>query len=74
MDPFGPVWTILDPSGPFWTRLDPFGPSQTKNEVLLKSTPAKPYFVYLGQQIDFCLKWAKSIQMGPEWSLIVKNI
>ena len=45
---------VFDHLGPFWTRLDPFGPSQTKNEFLLKSTSAKPSFVHLGQQIDFC--------------------
>ena len=27
-----------------------------------------------GQQIDFCLKWSKSVKMGPKGSQIVKNI
>ena len=65
---------VFDHLGPFWARLDPFGPFQTKNDFLLKSTSAKPYFVLKGQQIDFCLKWSKSVQMGPKGSQIVKNI
>ena len=60
--------------GPFWARLDLFGPFQTKNDFLLKSTSAKPYFVHMEKQIDFCLKWSKSVQLGLKGSQIVKNI
>ena len=56
---------VFDHLGPCWARLDPFGPFQTKNDLLLKSTSAKPFFVFMGQQIDFCLKWSKSVQMAP---------
>ena len=59
--------------GPFWARLNPFGPFQTKNDFLLKSTSAKPYFVLMRQQIDFFLKWSESVQMGPIGSQIVKK-
>ena len=63
-----------DHLGPFWARLNPFGPFQTKNDFLLKSASAKHYFVLMGRQIDFCLKWSKSVQMDPKGSQIVKNI
>ena len=62
---------VFDLLGPFCTRLGPFGPFETKNDFLLKSTPGKPYFVPMGQQIDFCPKWSKSVQMGPKGSQIV---
>ena len=66
---------FFDHLGPLWAGREPFGPFQTKNDFLLKSTYAKPYFVLLGQQIDFGLKWSKSVQMGPEENCqIVKNI
>ena len=65
---------VFDHLGPIWARLDPFGPFQTKNDFLPKSTSAKPYFVLLGQQINFCLKWYKSVHMGPKGSQTVKNI
>ena len=42
--------------GPFWAHVDPYGPFQTKNDFLLKSTSAKPYFVLMGQQIEFVAK------------------
>ena len=68
---------VCDHLGPFWARQDPFGPFQTKNDFLLKSTSAKPYVlcrhVLMGQQIDFCLKWSKSVQMGTKGSQIVKK-
>ena len=57
---------------------DHLGPFQTKNDFLLKSTSAKPYIlcrhVLMGQQIDFCLKWSKSVQVGPHGSQIAKDI
>ena len=59
---------------PFWGRMRSFGSFQTKNDFLLKSITAKLYFVHLGQQIDFCLKWSKSVPMGPKGSQMVKNI
>ena len=65
--------SVFDHLGPFWAHLDPFGPFQTKNDFLLWSTSAKPYFVHLGQKIHFCLKWSKSVQMGPKRSQMVKN-
>ena len=64
---FWPFGTLMGPSGPFWT---------TSNEkwYSLKSTSAEPNFVLMGQQIDFCLKWPKSVWKGPKESQIVKNI
>ena len=55
--PLGPFWACLDPFGPVWTLLDHF---KQKMIFLLKSTSAKPNFVLIKQQIDFCLKWPKS--------------
>ena len=63
---FWPFGTLLGPSGPFGTL-------SNEKWFLLKSTPAKPYFVLMGQQIDFCLKWSKSVQMGPKRSQIVNK-
>ena len=69
----GPKWstwkflTIWDPCGPGWTI------SNDSNDFLLKSTSAKPYFVLMGQQIDFCLKWSKSVQMGSKGSNLSKT-
>ena len=74
--PKGSEMVNLDVShhlGPFWARLDAFGPLETKNNLLLKSTSAKPYFVLMGQQIDFCLKWSKSVQMGSKGSNLSKT-
>ena len=65
---------VFDHLGPLWARLDPFEPLQTKNDFLLKSTSANPYLALKGQQIDFCLKWSKSVHMGPKGSKINKNI
>ena len=65
---------VFDHSGPFWARLDPYGPLETKNDFLLKSTSAKPFFFLMGQQIYFCPEWSKSIQIGPKESQFVKNI
>ena len=42
-------------------------------DFLLRSTSAKPYFVNLGQEFHFCLKWSKRVQMGPKGSQMVKN-
>ena len=47
---------VFDHLGPIWARLDPFGPFRTKNDFWLKSTSAKPYFVLMGQQIEFVAK------------------
>ena len=44
--------TILD-------HLDPFGPSQTRNDILLRSTSAKAYFFHLGQKNHF---WLEMVQ------------
>ena len=55
------VFDHLGPSGLFWT-------------ISTKSTFAKPYSALVGQQIDFCLKWSKSVLMGPKVSQIVKKI
>ena len=60
--------TTWDPCGPYWTI------SNDSNDFLLKSTSAKSYFVLMGQQIDFCLKWSKSVQIGPKRSKIFRNI
>ena len=37
--------SVFDYLGPLWAHLDPFGPFQTRNDILLRSTSAKPYFV-----------------------------
>ena len=65
---------VFDHLGLIRARLDPFGPFLTKNDFLLKSASAKHYFVLVGRQIDFCLKWPISVQMDPKGSQIVKNI
>ena len=62
--PFGP---LFGPCRPFWTI-------SNKKLFFAKSTSAKPYFVLMGQQIDFCLKWSKSLHIGLKGSQIVKNI
>ena len=50
--PFGP---LFGPCRPFWTI-------SNKKLFFAKSTSAKPYFVLMGQQIDFCVKqrWANN--------------
>ena len=58
---------VFDHLGLFWACLDSFGPFQTKNDFLLKCTSDIPYFVFMGHQIVFCLKWYKSVQM-PIWA------
>ena len=40
---------------------------------MFKNPSATLYFVLMGQQIDFCLKWSKSVQMGTKGSQIVKK-
>ena len=65
--------SVCDHFAPLWTHRDPFWPFQTKNDFLLQSTLAKPYFVHLGQQIHFCMKWPKRVQMDPKGSQMVKN-
>ena len=65
--------SVFDHLGPFWAHLDPFGPFQTKIDFLLRSTSAKPYFVHLGQEFHFCLKWSQRVQMAPKGSQMVKN-
>ena len=65
--------SVCDHFAPLWTHRDPFWPFQTKIDFLLRSTLAKPYFVHLGQQIHFCLKWPKRVQLGPKGSQMVKN-
>ena len=57
--------SLFEHLGPFWAHLDPFGPFQTRIDILLRSTSAKPYFVHLGQKNHFCLKWSKRVQMDP---------
>ena len=42
--------SLFDHLGPFWANLDPIGPFQTRIDILLRSTSAKPYFVHLGQK------------------------
>jgi len=42
-----------------------FGAFQTKLDFLLQTILAKKHFVFLRQKIDFCLKWSKMVQMGP---------
>ena len=65
---------VFDHLGLFWACLDAYGPFQTKNDFMLKSISAKSsYFVLMGQQIDFCLKWSKSVQIGPKGYHIVKT-
>ena len=47
--------SLFEHLGPFWAHLDPFGPFQTRIDILLRSTSAKPYYVHLGQKYHFCL-------------------
>ena len=49
----------------FFTIWDPFVPIWT----LLDLSNKKLFF----DQIDFCLKWSKSVQMGPKESQIVQK-
>ena len=53
--------SVFDHSRPFWAHLDPFGPFQTRIDILLQSTSAKPYFVHLGQKI-----MSEMVQKGPD--------
>ena len=66
--------SLFEHLGPFWAHLDPFGPFQTRIDILLRSTSAKPYFVHLGQKNNFCLKWSKRVQMGQIWFQMEKKI
>ena len=63
---------VFDHLGLFWVRLDTFGPFQTKNDFLLKSTSAKPYFVLM-QQIDFLSEMVRKCPDGPKRFQVVKN-
>ena len=45
--------SVFDHLGPFWAQLDPFRPFQTRIDILLRSTSAKPYFVHFRQKIIF---------------------
>ena len=44
--------SLFDHLGPFWNHLAPFGPFQTRIDILLQSTSAKPYFVHFGAKIS----------------------
>ena len=54
--------SLFDHLGPFWAHLDPFWPFQTRIDILLRSTSAKPYFVHVGQKI---VMRAPSHQLPP---------
>ena len=56
--------SLFEHLGPFWAHLDPFGPFQTRIDILLWSTSAKPYFVHLGQKKSFL---SEMVQKGPDW-------
>ena len=62
---------VFDHLGPVWAGLDPFGPFQRKNDFLLK-----PYFILLGQQIDFfwngpkVFRWAHKGPKLPKTSTV----
>ena len=58
------------PKGSQMVNLDVF---DNLGPFFFKSTSAKPYFVLMGQKIDFCLKWSKKVQMDPKGSQMVKN-
>ena len=58
--------SLFDHLGPFWAQLDPYGPFQTRIDILLCCTSAKPHFVHLGQKNHFCLKWSKRVQIDPK--------
>ena len=64
---FWPFGVILGPCGLFWIISDKiwfFNPNHF----------AKKHFVFVRQKIKFSLKWSKRVQMGPEWTQMVKNM
>ena len=66
--PKGSKWTKManlsafDRLGPFWAHLDPFRPlDQTRIDILLRSTPAKSYFIHFRQKHLFCLVFETNV-------------
>ena len=47
--------SVFDHLGPFWAYLGSLGPFQTRIDILLRRTSAKPYSVHFGQKNLFCL-------------------
>ena len=74
--------SVFDHLGPFWAHLDPFEPFQTRIDILLRSTSAKPYFVHLGQKIngwqcpfDPVITQADKVECPPkQHSTLVKDL
>ena len=62
---------VFDHEEPFWAHLDPFGPFQTRIDILLRSTSAKPYFVHFGQKNQIAWKSTKGTIAPLEWRLLV---
>ena len=58
--------SLFDHLGPFWAQLDPYGPFQTRIDILLCCTSAKPHFVHLGQKM--VQKGPDGPKRGPKWS------
>ena len=66
--------SVFDHLGPFLAHLDPFGPFQTKM-IFLPQRDKVGFDVGASEQkINFCLKWSKSVQMGPKGSQMVKTV
>ena len=63
--------SLFEHLGPFWAHLDPFGPFQTRIDILLWSTSAKPYFVHFGQKNQIAWKSTKGTIASLEWRLLV---
>ena len=62
------------PFGPFWAQLDPFGPFQTKIDILLESTSAKPYLILLGRKkIIFVWNGPKGSRWAQTGSQMIKK-
>ena len=53
--------SVFDHQEPFWAHLDPFGPFQTRIDILLRSTSAKPYLSISGKKI-ICDKYMSACE------------
>ena len=60
--------SVFDHMEPFWAHLDHFGQFQTRIDILLWSTSAKPYFVHSGQKIIIVWNGPKGTRWAPKGS------
>ena len=65
--------SVFDHLGPLWANLDSFGQFQTEINFMPQMDKVGFGGGALEQRINFCLKWSKMVQIGPEGSQIVKN-